>query len=347
MKKKIAYIINSKIYSGLENVAITIIEEMKYEYDFIYVTQKGPIVDVLKEKKINYYIIERMSPREIKKFIKNWQPDILHAHDYTASVICSLVKGKLPLIEHLHNNSPWLKKINKNSLAFLFAAIKANKILTVSDSIKDEYIFSRFISNKIINISNPVSREKILNFVNKRYEKKYDICCVGRLNDAKDPIRFITIIKKIALDYPELKVLWVGNGEMYNEVIEYSKKNGLEEIIKFVGYKKNPYKYMAKAKIFMLTSKWEGYGLVSFEALALGLPCIVSNVGGLPEIVDNRCGKLCNDNEEFIDISLKLLKDNNLRKVYSNNAIEKSKKLENYDEYIKNINRIYKKVEKQ
>ena len=60
MKKKIIFPINSKIYSGLESVAITIIENLKDKFDFIYVTQDGPIVDILKEKKINYYIIKNI-----------------------------------------------------------------------------------------------------------------------------------------------------------------------------------------------------------------------------------------------------------------------------------------------
>ena len=83
----------------------------------VYVTQDGPIVDVLKEKKLNYYIIDKMNTKNINKLIKEYKPDILHAHDFTASVICALTNTKIPIVNHLHNNSPWIKKINKNSLA--------------------------------------------------------------------------------------------------------------------------------------------------------------------------------------------------------------------------------------
>ena len=58
MKKKIAMIVNSNIYSGLEKVAIELMQNFNKNYDFIYVTKKGPIIETLKEKKIKYYVIK-------------------------------------------------------------------------------------------------------------------------------------------------------------------------------------------------------------------------------------------------------------------------------------------------
>ena len=128
MKKKIIFPINSKIYSGLESVAITIIENLKYKFDFVYVTQDGPIVDVLKERNIDYYIIKKMSVSEIRKCVKELQPDIIHAHDYTASCICSLAKIKLPIISHLHNNSPWIKTLHPYSFLYLYSSKSFKRI---------------------------------------------------------------------------------------------------------------------------------------------------------------------------------------------------------------------------
>ena len=108
-----------------------------------------------------------------------------------------------------------------------------------------------------------------------------------------------------------------------------------------VGFQKNPYKYMACSKIFMLTSDWEGYGLVAFEALTLGLPCIVSNVGGLPKIVDDSCGMLCNKAGDFVHEAIELLNDSNKYVSKSKNAVKKSKKIENIVTYINKIDDIY------
>ena len=338
-------VVSSNMFSGLENVAFTIINNLKNNFNFVYVTQNGPIIEFLKEYKINYYIIDKMNVYSINKMIKDINPDIIHAHDYRASFICSISCNQIPLISHIHNNSPWIKRMCPNSFAFLYSSLRSQVVLTVSDSIKNEYIFSNLIKNKIKCINNPVSINKIIkNVTNDDYIKKYDICCVGRLTQQKNPFRFLEIIKMIKTNYPNVKAIWVGDGELLNAVKIKCDELSLNENINFVGFKKNPYKYMACSKVFMLTSDWEGYGLVAFEALSLGLPCVVSNVGGLVNIVDDTCGKLCNNNDDYVNKSVTLLTDNKIYKAMSKNALIKAKRLDNLTEYINIILKQYNDI---
>ena len=46
----------------------------------------------------------------LKKAIEKIQPDIIHAHDFTAGILAASLINRIPIINHLHNNSPWLKK---------------------------------------------------------------------------------------------------------------------------------------------------------------------------------------------------------------------------------------------
>lgn len=341
MKKKIIFPINSKIYSGLESVAITIIENLKDKFDFIYVTQDGPIVDVLKEKKINYYIIKKMSIKEIRQCVKELNPDIIHAHDYTASCICSLAKINLPIISHLHNNSSWIKTLHPYSFLYLYSSKRFNKILTVSDSIEKEYIFSNFIKDKIENISNPVSRDYILNKVNKNDTKKYDVCFVGRLTKQKNPLKFINIINDVKNVIPNIKAVMIGDGKLKESCKKLIEDLGLKNNIELLGFKKNPYQYMNQSNIFCLTSEWEGYGLVAFEALTLGLPCVVSRVGGLVNIVDEECGYLVSTEDEFKNTIIDLIYNKEIFYKKSQKSIEKSIELENIEVYCDKIEKIY------
>ena len=81
-------------------------------------------------------------------------------------------------------------------------------------------------------------------------------------------------------------------------------------------------------------------------ALTLGLPCVVSSVGGLKEIVDNSCGKLCNNVSEFV-LELKYLLENKVALAEkSKNAILKSKELDNTTNYMNTINIIYENLTK-
>ena len=98
---------------------------------------------------------------------------------------------------------------------------------------------------------------------------------------------------------------------------------------------------MAASKVFLLTSDWEGFGLVAFEALTLGLPCVVSNVGGLPGIVDDSCGFLSNNTDEIAIKIVLMLKNDDIMKKTSKNAIDRSLKLENCTNYFNLIKKIY------
>lgn len=342
--KKVFFIMSTDDYSGAEAVNFSIINYLKNKYKFYWVSKKGKINSFLEKNKIEFIEIQDLSVKEINRVIKTYEPDILHATDYKASFICSLSKIKnIPLISHLHNNSPWLSKIHPYSFALLFIALKSEIILTVSNSIEKEYIFSKIIRNKIKMIGNPISVNNIVSKVTENdYKKKYDICCVGRLTQQKNPYKFLNIVKKISLTNPDIKCVWVGKGELFDDISDKCKALNIENNIDFVGFQNNPYQYMACSKIFLLCSDWEGFGLVAFEALSLGLPCVVSNVGGLPMMVNESCGKLCDIENEYIEEINKLLTNDDYYKLKSTSAVVQSKSIDNLNDYMKFIDEIYK-----
>lgn len=340
-KKTIIHLINSKIYSGLESVACDIINNLN-DYNHIYVTQNGPIIDILKEKNIKYEIISKMSITELRRVIRKYNADIIHAHDFTASCISAMSLTRKTIISHLHHNAPWLRKINFKTLLYLICSFRFKKIFTVSKAIEKEFIFSKIIKKKIVCIFNPVSVEKIISNVEKiDYEKKYDICCVGRLTKAKDPIRWLEIINCVQKRFPNLKAIWVGDGEDKKLFLDKINELKLENTVNLIGFKKNPYKYIASSKIYLLTSSWEGFGLSAFEAISLGLPSVVSNVGGLPSIINNKCGYVCDSDDKFIDGVIECLSNIDTFNEKSKNAIERAKEFDNSKYYYKNIDEIY------
>ena len=123
------HILNTSSYSGAENVAITIINNMNSDYECAYVSMDGLIRSVLDKNGITFLPISKMSIREISRIIAIYKPDIIHAHDFTASVVSSLSTRKIPIISHIHNNSPWIKTYHPYSFAYLVTAMKCKKIL--------------------------------------------------------------------------------------------------------------------------------------------------------------------------------------------------------------------------
>lgn len=345
MKKKVLFILATNKYSGAENVAITIINNMNDKYEFAYSSPDGEIKKQLTDNNIKFIPMKKLSLSEVKKVIKKYNPDIIHANDFRASFLSSLVKGNRKLVTHIHNNVPWLGKKGINSRIFLYTAKHSEKVLIVSESIRNEFIYSNRLKDKFSCVDNPVYRSKILNAVDN-YDKEFDICCVARVSSQKNPFRFLEVIKNVKNVIDNINVIWVGGIDetIKTDLEKTIDKYNLSNNVSFIGFDENPFKFMAKSKIFLLTSDWEGYGLVAFEALTLGLPSIVSKVGGLVNIVDDKCGKLCDksDTSEYSNEIIKLLTDNNYYQKKSKEAIVKSKKLENIESYCKKLDNLYK-----
>lgn len=347
MSKKILHILNTGSYSGAENVVITLIEAFRQygeDVEFVYVSLEGSIRDVLEEKGINYEPIKKLSISEIKRVIKKHHPDIIHAHDFTASIICATATGRVPIISHIHNNPPWIKSYCINSFVYGLSCLKYKKIVGVSASVFDEYIFSKCIRSKTEVIGNPIDIQKIRAMAKKaENNEQYDVVFLGRLKEQKDPSSFVEIVNQVRKN-TEIKAVMIGEGDMRTDTERKISEYGLEKNIELKGFMSNPYGILANSKMLCMPSKWEGYGLVAVEALALGKPVIAAPVGGLPGIVNENCGRLCKSNAEFADEILSLLKDREKLSKKEKGALIRADELDNIEWYKNKIKSFYTDV---
>lgn len=301
--KKVVHVLSSCIYSGAENVVIKIIKNMKEDCSMTYVSPRGPIEKVLKKEAVEYFPIKKMNIWEIRRMVKKLGPDIIYAHDYRASVVCAFSFPRIPILSHLHSNPPWIGKITINSIIYLFAGLRFQKILLVSDSISREYIFSRFIEKKTSVVGNPFDANHIREMaaLNHSYSEG-EVLFLGRLVEEKNPLRFIELMSEFynKNKNSEIKACIIGTGELEELCKKNIHEKGLEERLVMKGFLENPFAILSNAKLLLMTSKHEGFGLVALEAMALGIPVISTAVGGLVDIVDETCGNLCSSDEEFV-----------------------------------------------
>lgn len=346
---KVIHVLNSATFSGAENVAISIIKNMRInfinKYDFYYVSLIGSIKNNLANEHINYIGVKSINLVELNKVIKNIKPDIIHAHDFTTSVICSLVSPQnITLISHIHNNPPFIKSCNIRSLLYLLTVKRYSKILCVSKSIQDEYFFMpKGFLKKIKVVKNPMDFNQINLKIDKNSNssRSYDLIFIGRLCEQKNPLKFIQIVSNLVEKKQNLKVAIIGDGELAEEVMTEIEKKHLNEIIEYMGFLENPYNILLNSKILCMTSTWEGFGLVAFEALSLKKPVVAYSVGGLPIMVNEDCGKLCITDREYLDELELLLNDADYYETKSNSAFQKSIKLTNILEYMNGLDEIY------
>lgn len=338
---KVLHVLNTNSYSGAENVAITIINHMS-NVESIYLSLNGPISEILKKNNIQHYAVDKLSIKSLKKAIRELQPDIIHAHDYTASILCALCFPKAKIISHIHNNSPWIKSYGIYSWAYLFSSFFYKKILTVSDSIEKEYVFGKYIKNKIECIGNPTDIELIhQKAIEYSIDKKYDLIFLGRLTAPKNPKLLLEVFNDLILKRPDISIAVVGAGDQFESFNESIHKNNLQDNIEMYGFMENPYPVLNASKIMILPSKWEGYGLVAVESLSLGIPVICSGAGGLKNIVNSSCGKICKNKDDYVQEIIELLDNEQAYAPKSNKAKERAKVYGNIQGYISKIRNVY------
>ena len=169
------------------------------------------------------------------------------------------------------SSAGWSKNFFKQ-IIFSFFFKKANKILVNSFDFKKE-MDKKYSINSLC-ILNPFDfkniKRKSYEKAKKIYKKKNSlkIISVGRLTDQKD---FLTLLKaiKILKNKREVELVIVGKGREKKRLEDYVLNEKLETYVRFIGYQKNPFKFIKQADIFILTSLFEGSPNVLVEALFL------------------------------------------------------------------------------
>jgi glycosyltransferase involved in cell wall biosynthesis len=359
----VLHVIKSNIYSGAENVVCQIIKGLSDREEFIYMAPHGPIEDKLKSiGLINCYRgIDKLSVYEIKKAVEELHPTVVHAHDFTASVLCGIaLKGSVPIVSHLHNNPPWIKDLNIKSIAYKMACKCFNHILMVSDAVYEEYRYTSKIKCPITIIGNPFSvdgvRSQVADFTftgtvtendfdcDSNDELDSDILFVGRLTEQKDPMMVVEVASELIKNGVIKRARLVGDGELYEQLSSFVKGAGLEDKIILEGFKKNSYDYMAHTKVQIMPSKWEGFGLVALEAMSLNVPVVGTDNGGLGKIIDSSCGYVCHTKEEYVNAITELLSDSALYAKKSTGANARALEYNNINEYCDKLFNIYEEL---
>jgi len=242
-------------------------------------------------------------------------------------------------------NEGLLGRINLFLVSTLFN--KSDLIISNSNGVKNDLEDLMEVKTRHISIPNPIDIKQVNHLISQKGVKEIDeqlkyIISVGRLIPLKRHKDLILSFSNIYTKLPNVKLLFLGDGELMEELVEYAKSLGIKDIVVFLGNVDNPFYYLDKSELFVMTSEIEGFPNVLIEAMACGLPVISSDCkSGPSEILEDKFGLLfkVGDTEHLSKHILEVMRNKELRETLKFKSLERAK------EY--NIDKIIKIFEKE
>ena len=341
---------------GVENNIYYTIEKLKHEFEFHLASgidfqvnpfEKDPSIKII----ICKDLINKISPlKDLRallffyRLIKREKYDIVHTHETKASFITKLaawLAGCKYIIYGLHGvtfNDPMSNLKRRFYIALEKYTIGVSDIIvSVSEEVMYHYHknnIGKTIPYKVvrsgIELSDFFTKAQLSEEQKKQVkiglglsESAIVITNVGRFSFSKAQRYTIESFAALKKEFPALKLIFVGEGELLEECKQLVEKLNLVSSVVFAGYRENVAEILAITDLFMFTSLREGLPRVTVEASLMKVPIVAFEVEGIREVITHeQSGYIVKqyDVEALTFYARKLLMDINLRQKFTQNS---------------------------
>lgn len=336
-KKKILIRIGSLRHGGAEKVLVTFLKnlpETKYEIDLLlnlysgkYLSEVPSWVNILYLNKGEMITTNRIQdiPRKIyrvvyqkllktfpvllyKGILKDKKYDIEFAaiHGMRDEILNSPLKNSKKLV-WIHNDLSEVKGYTDDEIRKFFGF---DKIMVISEKIKETFLGlaqNKTEELKIEKIYNPLDTEEILAKAEKPvFNYNFDMTCptfisVGTVFQQKGFDRLLKVHKRLLDEGFQHKILIVGDGYDFENIKKLKSELDVDNTATMLGFTDNPYPYFKHSDFYILSSRYEGFPTVLFEAITLKKKIIATEVSGAAEMLNGgEIGLIVENSEEGI-----------------------------------------------
>ena len=279
---------------------------------------------------VNSYSVFQYAPYDIAlatkiaEVIKNEKLDLMHVHYAIPHAVCAILGrdmagSNIGIVTTLHGTDiTVLGSDSSLKEAIRYGIEKSDVVTAVSDSLRDQTYDLIEPDKKIETVHNFIDEREY--FVKDASGLRSDLG-IGKddkvmihVSNFRKVKRVSDVIETFSLVRKELtsKLLLVGDGPEMGRIVEQVKELGLDDDVLFLGKRDNLSELYNVSDLKFLLSEKEAFGLVLLEAMACGVPCIGTNVGGMPEVIrpgENGYLVELGDIEQAAKYAVKILSD--------------------------------------
>jgi glycosyltransferase involved in cell wall biosynthesis len=241
-----------------------------------------------------------VSPRlasAVARAVRRVAPDIVHTHMVHADVYGSLAArlARRPFVSTRHNDDRYLLGPFRHVDRTLMRGVA--RVVAISDAVKRFHIEAGLAPEKLVTIhygldEPPRSPSEVTPAELGVPADAPLLLAIGRLIEQKDHTTLLRAFARIRETTPDAQLAILGWGRLESDLHRLSAELGLTGSVHIPG-RVEPRDWLARADVFVHTSRWEGFGIVLLEAMLAGLPVVATRVSAVPEIVvDEETGLL-------------------------------------------------------
>ena len=240
-----------------------------------------------------YHIISAI--KKTFQFIKQYDVDILHPHDNLSKIIGGIA-GKfagIKVVTHCHD---LLKESSIERLLMIYQLLFINRIITDSNATGEVFrIFGKKADN-VVTVYNGIDISKFNpdengDSIREKLKIEKDITVIGIIgvfDKCKGHMYlFQAISNLVKKNNKDIICIVIGDGREKDEFMKFVLENNISEYVKFLSYRNDIPDLLKIIDIVVMPSIQESFGIVSLEAMAMKVPVIATNVGGLPEAIED------------------------------------------------------------
>ncbi|MET3406377.1 glycosyltransferase involved in cell wall biosynthesis [Priestia aryabhattai] len=371
MNKKILYVITRSEWGGAQKHLLDIVIGMKTKglSPIVAVGDEGDLTRELEKNNVEFYIINNLVHQislkqdlkailELRNLIKQINPSIIHLHSSKAGLIGRIATKvsnyRIPVIFTAHGwgFTPGSKKINKyiSLLSELLTSWMLNKVICVSkfdQELAEKYhIISK---KKLTYVYNGISKDMNVDLVEiDKKREKVSFTMVARFDSQKDYLTLVKAIEKLKNNkeiYNQIQFNFVGKGPLYEEIQKEIINRKIDDIVNLLGFRNDILEIINQSDVFVLTSNYEGLPISIIEAMSLEKPLIVSDVGGVQELIDKNGFLIAKGKNEIKNIGkaiVQLTSDDRLRVEMGGNSLSIFQNKFTLEQCVNNTEKIYK-----
>jgi len=352
--KKIAFFLPNLNQGGAEKVMVTLVNELsreKFKITLVLFEKKGHFLNYLKE---DVEVIELKTSRirysifKIIPLIFKMKPDIAFIG---WGEIAAFISPMIPFFRKTkfvaRETNVVSEHVKRKEIRFFYKFYNHfDKIIAQSDDMKKDLIENFTIRpQKIVKINNPVDvawiQEKMEEEVQEFSSEFKNVVAIGNLSQRKGFDLLLNVFARLKNE--KIKLFILGDGADKEKLLKQKENLNLTNV-EFLGNKKNPYPYLAKADLFVLSSRYEGFPNVLLEAGACGTYALTNDCpGGIREIIQEKINGEIMDitqAEEFADKIKDLCDENQDKKLIIKNISSRFSKeiiVESYESLLRSL----------